>query len=232
MLRWRIFGLCVVVLVCMAAWAQETSGPAAVTVRTGGQEGGGEQAATTPVAKSEDLPGDALRLVLDYFDIVRKRTDAEFAAARMELARNLLRNIIPFLVPPKPTGATKPAGTTAPPPAPVGAGTRTPQAASTPTRRGGAPSRPSVAVPPPSQVIPAGHEGDPAYAKVPQKLRIKRKFEAAREPFKALRRTDPQKARMADELLKAARAALTKQQFDQAESYLDKALEVLGVKAE
>jgi hypothetical protein len=64
---------------------------------------------------------------------------------------------------------------------------------------------------------------------VPQKARIRAKFQAATEPYKQLRNQDAAKAGMVDELLRAARAALAKEQFDAAESYLDHALQMLGV---
>ena len=74
--------------------------------------------------------------------------------------------------------------------------------------------------------IPAG---DPSYAKVPQKRRIGKKFEAARDPYLQLKATDPDAAKQISELLKAARREFTEKNFDLSEEYLDGALKMMGV---
>jgi hypothetical protein len=74
--------------------------------------------------------------------------------------------------------------------------------------------------------IPAG---DPSYAKVPQKRRIGKKFEAARDPYLQLKATDPDAAKQISELLKAARREFTDKNFDLSEEYLDGALKMMGV---
>ena len=212
--KWAIAAIAVACICCMA-FAQTTQPSAA---RPAGE------------STAADLPEDALRLVLTYFDIVRDTSDDEYAANKNELARNLLRNIIPFLTPSKPATPPKPVA----PPAPRPAAQRQPSGQQPATARRPkppqAPVRPTVSVPKPSEVIPPGHENDPAYARVPQKLRIRSKFKAAEAPFKKMRTENPERARLAGELLSAARTAFAKGDFDRAESYIDRALEVLGVK--
>ncbi len=74
--------------------------------------------------------------------------------------------------------------------------------------------------------IPAG---DPSYAKVPQKRRIGKKFEAARDPYLQLKAADPDQASRVNELLKNARREFTAKNFDLSEEYLDGALKMMGV---
>ena len=186
--------------------------------------------ATQP--KSKQTPAvsrDALLLVIDAFNVVRMLEDDEFMAKRDEIARNLLRNLIPFLCPQQKTpggnAAVAPGGTAGKakvPPAPKPAATPKPKPKPKPPVRQAKPK-------PASQAKPPAKGSASAYAKVPQKKRIKRKFEAAREPFEKLQKEDPQKAAVVAELLKAARAAFARQQFDTAESYLDHALDMMGV---
>ena len=72
-------------------------------------------------------------------------------------------------------------------------------------------------------------EGDANWARVPQKRRIKQKFELASKPFYALRRTDPTAAAPIEELLSAARKEFVAEDFDACEEHLDYALKLLGV---
>lgn len=72
-------------------------------------------------------------------------------------------------------------------------------------------------------------ENDPSYARVPQKRRISKKFEAAQRPYLQLKATDPASAEQVNELLKAARREYAAGNFDVAEEYLDGALRMLGV---
>ncbi len=72
-------------------------------------------------------------------------------------------------------------------------------------------------------------EGDPAWAKVPQKRRIKKKFELAKKPYDELRSTDPMAAKPIRELLHTAGREFNAQQFDACEQHLDQALRILGV---
>jgi len=70
-------------------------------------------------------------------------------------------------------------------------------------------------------------EGDPNWAKVPQKRRIAKKFELAREPFYQLKKANPEAAPPVAELLSVARKEFTKQEFDACEQHLDYALTML-----
>ncbi|MFO7947679.1 MAG: hypothetical protein R6V19_12795 [Armatimonadota bacterium] len=89
-----------------------------------------------------------------------------------------------------------------------------------------APAQPSEAE---AEVEDSEHAGDPAWAKVPQKQRIGRKFEAARDPYYELKDNNPQQAEEVDELLSAARKSFTEKDFDLAEQYVDQALRALGI---
>lgn len=198
------------------------------------QAGSGQPAGAPADPTKAVVPQDALLLVLDSFSIVRMLDEDAYVARREEVARNLLTNLIPFLVDASAAGAApKPAGWQPNPEVgPIPAGP-TPPAPPAPT-----PPKPAQVTPPqpakpvvggPSAAVPAGHENDPAYSRVPQKARIRAKFQAAQAPFRALRAEDPVKADMVEELLSAARAALAKEEFDTAESYVDHALHLLGV---
>ncbi|GAH65706.1 unnamed protein product, partial [marine sediment metagenome] len=72
-------------------------------------------------------------------------------------------------------------------------------------------------------------EGDPAWANVPQKRRIKKKFELANDPYYELKSTDPVAAKPIGELLHSAGREFNAEQFDVCEQHLDQALRVLGV---
>lgn len=185
-----------------------------------------------PQATSE-LPQDALLLVIDAFNVVRMLEDEEYSVKRDELAKNLLRNLIPFV-----RGAAPHATSVGPVPATPKPAQASTQPRATVHKPQGPPARPpaEAAKPkppqqpvakPPQTAAPAGPPS--AYAKVPQKQRIGRKFAAAREPFQKLQSENPEKAGMVAELLRAARTAFSKQNFDAAERYLDHALEMMGV---
>ena len=72
-------------------------------------------------------------------------------------------------------------------------------------------------------------EGDPAWANVPQKRRIGKKFRLANEPYYELKSNDPVAAQTIGDLLHTAGRELNAQQFDACEQHLDQALRVLGV---
>lgn len=174
------------------------------------QAGPSGPAAAAPQA--EAVPQDAVRLVLDAFFVIRMLDEKDYEARKAEVAANLVTNLRPFLVP-RPTPAA---------PAPVAAKPPTPARAAVPPRPASAPvSTPATAKP---QSAAAA-----AYAKVPQKTRIRAKFAAAEAPYKALVQTDPGQAEVVAELLKAARSAFAKGEFDVSESYVDHALRLMGV---
>lgn len=227
MLRVSILGLRVALFAAVAAAAGTQIAPALSV------DAAVAQTAGTPLRAGAtarpDVPRDALLLVLDSFDVVRTLDDAQFQIQRDEVARNLLENLIPFLVA-SPTGSQPSQPVVPPAPTPAAQPEVKPVPAAPP-----APTRPTQVKPSaggsPKPVVemPAGHADDPAYSRVPQKTRIRTKFRSAAAPFKALQASDPEKARMVDELLRAARSALAKEQFDTAESYIDHALDMLNV---
>ncbi|MDI9585481.1 MAG: hypothetical protein QM473_14755 [Acidobacteriota bacterium] len=77
--------------------------------------------------------------------------------------------------------------------------------------------------------LPAAKSGDPSYAKVPQKNRIRKKLEATREPYLNLRKDNPDAAKPIADLLAACRSAYARADFDESERYVDSALKLLGV---
>ncbi len=167
----------------------------------------------------------ALLLTIDAFNVARGLSEEDYLARRAEIARNLLKHLQPFMggeeiVVPERVKPVSPVITdreTVGPPAP------------TPVPPPIEPSETAPAVTTDTTGIPTGHEGDPAYAKVPQKQRIKAKFALAQEPYVRMMAADPEAAAPIGELLKAARAALSAEKFDECESYLDHALGLLGV---
>lgn len=168
--------------------------------------------ATSPSAQAEAVPEDAVRLVLDAFFVIRMLDEKDYEARKSEVAANLVTNLRPFLVPQ--------AASVAPAPAPAK------QAPSAPTSV--APRPQPKPVPKPATTSPQSG-GAAAYAKVPQKTRIRAKFATAEGPYKDLLQTDPGQAQVVGELLRAARCALAKGEFDVSESYVDHALRLMGV---
>ena len=173
----------------------------------------------------------ALLLTIDAFNVVRALAEDDYLGKREEIARNLLKNLQPFMGLPG-TVVEPPAVT--PPVATTDRATVGPPALPVPPPP--APTESVEAAPPAESVdttgIPPGHEDDPAYAKVPQKHRIKAKFALAQDPYLNLAARDPEAAKPIGEILKAARAARTAERFDECESYLDHALALLGVTAD
>ncbi len=219
--RTWVVGILVVAVAAGAAYAAPTEKPGAGKAP--------QPPAATSAAARQQLPQDALLLVIDAFNVVRMLEDDEFAAKRDEIARNLLRNLIPFLCAQPSQGAkppgVRPAQETAKPVPAAPKPKPKPQPRPKPSAAAGQ-AKPAAK---PAAATTEAKGPASAYARVPQKKRIKRKFEAAREPFKKLQAENPEKAAVVGELLRAARAALARQQFDSAESYLDHALDMMGV---
>jgi hypothetical protein len=168
----------------------------------------------------EKLPDDAVLLVIDAFNIVRSLKPEEYAAQRDQVARNLIKNIAPFITPVPPKITAVPVGK--PKPKPKVVLKPKPKLVVKPT------VKPLVKpVVKPKLTTPAVAEE----SKVPQKQRIARKFKAAEAPYKALQTSDPDQAAKVGELLRAARGAMATKQFDTAESEVDAALKLLGVPA-
>ncbi len=192
---------------------------------------------TPPVAASRSGPAPevrpestmsrsaALLLTIDAFNVARGLSEEDYLARRAEIARNLLKHLQPFMtgaeiVVPERVKPVSPVVTdreTVGPPAP------------TPVPPPTEPSETVPAVTTDTTGIPAGHESDPSYARVPQKQRIKAKFALAQEPYVRIMAADPEAAAPIGELLKAARAALSAEKFDECEKHLDHALSMLGV---
>ena len=129
---------------------------------------------------------------------------------------------------PAPAGGGEPPALGEPePPLPGGEAIGAPEASTTAPK----PKAPSTIVTGPAAVnLPPVKPGDPAYAKVPQKNRIREMLEKAREPYMALEKEDPQAAKPVQSLLAACRTAYAAGRYDQAEQYVKSALDLMGVK--
>ncbi|NSW55417.1 MAG: hypothetical protein HPY44_05350 [Armatimonadetes bacterium] len=197
-------------------------------------------------------------LVRDAFNTVRALTEEEYANKREELVQHLIQDLTPFItgkvastlqpatthiaaVPAQP-GPAVPVTTTpvepvepvepaVEPVAPVEPSTSDTEVTTT------APAAGAVSVPPPSPQasvpaaanLPTAKSGDPSYAKVPQKNRIRKKLEATREPYLNLRQSNSDAAKPIADLLAACRSAYARGDFDESERYVDSALKLLGV---
>ncbi len=188
--------------------------------------------AATAEAGSNMSRSAALLLTIDAFNVTRALSEQDYLSRREEIARNLLKNLQSFMggeapaieapaAPAEPVTGREEVGPPAPPP------TEGPEPAAPVEEAGGEAMLPEVSVE--SIAIPPSQEGDPAYAKVPQKNRIKTKFALLQDPYLELVASDPQAAAPIGELLKAARAARAAQKFDECESYLDHAIQLLGI---
>ncbi len=176
----------------------------------------------------------ALLVIIDALRVSRGLTEDQWIDQREQLARNLLDSVSRFL-------AGKPLPpTTVEPVTPISPVTPTAPVATTPTPAEIEPTTgpPTAAVTtpvtptPPAAVSADVPAGDPAYAKVPQKNRIRRKFAAAEQPFNNLTMINPEGAKPVHELLRASRQALTAEKFDVAESYVDQALRAMNIDPE
>ena len=204
---------------------------------------------TMPARPSAAVPGLPAKppigaptlIVRDCFNTVRALPEEEYVARREELVTHLIRDLTPFItgqVPSVVSPIGEPPPTTAPvttPPEPVvepvvepTAGTETTSVAEPPTTTT-APPDPVVEAGTGTTPPPGVKAGDPAYAKVPQKNRIRDKLEASRVPYLSLRKEDVTAAKPVGKLLAACRDAFARGNFDEAELYVDSALRLLGV---
>ncbi|MCK4323284.1 MAG: hypothetical protein KAW89_02045, partial [Armatimonadetes bacterium] len=158
---------------------------------------------------------------IDAFNVTRALSEEDYLARREEIARNLLKNLRPFM------GVEAPAIEAPPVPAEPITGREEVGPPAPPLVQEPEPTVPEVRVE--SIAIPPIQEGDPAYAKVPQKNRIKTKFALIQDPYLELVASDPEAAASIGGLLKAARAARAAEKFDECESYLDHAIRLLGL---
>jgi len=194
-----------------------------------------------PVEVEEIPRSAALLLIVDAFNVIRNLSEEDYLDKREEVASNLIKNIRPFVALPEPEEAPKvpqvPAPITSRPQVGPPVFPRPVEVEEAPApAEGEAPALSLEAAPTYIPVpgitattgIPEGHEDDPAYTKVPQKHRIKAKFQYTRVPYQQLATEDPQTAQAVGELLRAARMAFAAGNFHDCETYLDHALTLLG----
>ncbi len=174
----------------------------------------------------------ALLLTIDGFNVVRSMSEEDYLDKRENIARQLLKNLQPFMGledfgKPQPTvSATVTTGreTVGPPMPPAVEKPET-----RPDAEGVSDEGSAAVTPADTTGIPPGREDDPAYARVPQKERIKAKFAQVQEPYLSLAAADPGAAEPISKLLKTARAAHAAEKFNECESLLDHVLGLLGV---
>ncbi len=188
------------------------------------------EAPTSTISRSA-----ALLLTIDGFNVVRSMSEEDYLDKRENIARQLLKNLQPFMGledfgKPQPTvSATVTTGreTIGPPMPPAVEEPETRPDAEGLSDVGSAAVTPTV--PADTTAVPPGRQDDPAYARVPQKQRIKAKFAQVQEPYLELAAADPGAAEPISKLLKTARAARAAEKFDECESLLDHVLRLLGV---
>ncbi|MFP3902882.1 MAG: hypothetical protein ACLFWB_01450, partial [Armatimonadota bacterium] len=218
-----------------------------------------QPASEQPTAEADIPESAALLLIIDALRASRSLNEDEWIDRRESIARNLLDNLRKFVAskpmetsgpvvagsstsPIEPSAATAPMTGTETVTAPVTTAeepevaVEEPETESTPDAPETAPvdetettEAPAPAAVSETETEAGEHAGDPAWAKVPQKQRIGRKFEAARDPYYELKDNDPEQAEEIDELLSAARKSFTEKNFDRSEQYVDQALRALGI---
>ncbi len=220
--------------------------PAAEVVPEPGN-GNPEPAANNPPTMMTQLPkrSTELLVVLDSFEIIRTYSKEEYEAKKDVLGQRLIERLMPFilgtvktmeprapagtpLTSPAPSGATprlSPGTPSGPPPVPDTLPTPTP---TEPVKTAGPPS--PAAPPPLIQLTPPAPSGTgDAYARVPQKERIRRKMSAVRQPLSDMKeRGDPQADRIG-KLLGASRSKFYSGEFNASEEAVDAALKILGL---
>ena len=198
----------------------------------------------TVTADTGPIPQSAaLLLIIDALRISRALTEDEWIDKREQIARNLLDNMTRFLSGKPMQAATQPvkpepAAPVTPPTTVIGEETK-------PEPSTGAPTTPAETKPTPettpattttttTTVTPAPpatgeHAGDPNYARVPQKERSGRKFDALQEPYQKLRADDPEAGKAVAKLLKTSRKSFAAGDFDASEAAVDEALTAMGL---
>ncbi len=199
-------------------------------------------AEAAPVEVEEIPRSAALLLTVDAFNIIRNLSEDDYLDKREEVASNLIKNIRPFVALPELAEAPEvpqvPAPITSRPQVGPPVFPRPVEVEEVPALAEEEAPAPSLEAAPTyipvpgitaTTGIPEGHEDDPSYIKVPQKHRIKAKFQYTRVPYQQLATEDPQTAQAVGKLLQAARMAFAAGNFHDCETYLDHALTMLGI---
>ena len=172
----------------------------------------------------------ALLLLLDAFNAARGMPEEEYLAQRDKLAGDLLTKLATFLagqggaalvLPPAVVETPPTTSTTLPPPVTTSPATEVPPATvplTTPATTTAVPTLAAV----PAPVVPA------EWKSLPARDRVTKKFALIQEPYGALKTADSARYTQVGELLRGARTAKAAFKWDEAESYLDGALTLLG----
>ncbi len=195
--------------------------------------------ATVPTMTADSGPipqSAALLLIIDALRISRALTEDEWIDKREQIARNLLDNMTRFLSGQPLQAATEPvkpepAVPVSPPTTVIGEETKPEPSTGAPTASTETKPEPETTAATTTTTGSATEEytGDPSYARVPQKERIGRKFDALKEPYQKLRADDPDAAKAVGKLLKASRQSFATGDFDASEQSVDEALTALGM---
>jgi len=198
--------------------------------------GGGAGEGTAPApgpAVTAGVSEDAVVIILGAFDTVRELDAEQYLARRNEVARNLLNNIRPFVRPVSPGGggviSVGPGGGTSgvQPGGVVPAGSEGP--AGSPFAGGLSSLTAYEPAPPGYTPINSDQGGTPETRKVPQKERIKRKFDAGGRVFLQLKAQGDPRTPELGRAFANARKARAAQDFNSAEYWLDQGLTMMGL---
>jgi hypothetical protein len=206
-------------------------------------------------AAAEPQRGVAQLVVLDTFSMIRRLADDEYEQRKDQWANNLIARLRPFLRSEAtaaaggplvaPEAATSAASTERLPvlaPPPEGAPEKPVTIVETTTEKKPT-EKPAEVKPAPAGAgkpipVPAAKEGaakpimPSGEGKVSQKMRIRRKMDAAKQPYLDLRTAGDPQADQVGELLKGSRERFYAGEFDDSEEMIDAALKILGVSVE
>ncbi len=196
---------------------------------------------TPPTGLAPSGRSTAVLAVLDAFQMVRALSDAEFDRARDELAENLITRLVPYIDTFTRIGGPRTIGGPGTSPAPTGAGPALAHSGATPpvptedVGVGPLPAGPTPMPPWPTgsevRPIPPGPTSADA-SRVPQKQRIRRKWQALEEPLRTMREQGDPRAAKIEDLLSIVRRDFYADEFDSAEAAVDAALALAGLTVE
>ena len=205
--------------------------PEDVAAGAGGAGAGATTQPTPTTAAVSGLPEDAVVIILGAFDTVRELDAEQYLARRNEVARNLLSNIRPFV---RSTGSSGPGvisvGPTGPGPG-VQPGVTPAGGGEAPGLFGGGLESLTAYEPAPPGYTPisSAQGGTPQTRLVPQKERIKRKFDAGGRVFLQLKAQGDARVPELERAFSNARKARAAGDLNSAEYWLDQALTQMGL---
>jgi hypothetical protein len=236
--------------------------PAEVAVAPPAEASPAETESSPEEGAAQPQRGVAQLVVLDTFSMIRGLSEDEYEQKKDQWANNLIARLRPFLRSAAtaasggplvaPDAATSAASTNrlpvlAPPPGAVpekpSAEARKPAKTVEATTGKKPAPKPAEAKPAPAGAakpipVPAAKEAvakpimPSGEGKVSQKMRIRRKMDAAKQPYLDLRTAGDPQADQVGELLKGSREKFYAGDFDDSEEMIDAALKMMGVSVE